>query len=122
MTAAIINSGDVPAEPVITISKSATADTAAKVLTLTMEAEGTKTEIVLNYSISAGETVTVDIPNRKITSSVSGNIICKLGLRSVLSDFVVPPGFGLMSVDTVDTALSISCSFENQYLEASHDE
>lgn len=124
MSAAIVNSGDVPAEPIITIKKIESSKTESYnsiALTLALGTEYTST-VTLNHTIIAGETVVLDIPNRKVTSNISGNIIGSISEDTVLSDFVIPPGVGMVSVDTVDTGLSVVCEFNNQYVEASHDE
>ncbi|MBQ4086993.1 MAG: phage tail family protein [Clostridia bacterium] len=122
MSSAVINSGDVNAEPIITITKPAGSEVVSQNLEIQLEAEGVSAEIALNHTIADGESVTMDIPNRKVTSSLSGNIIGCLSVGSVLSSFVIPPGFAMVTVKTEDSSLSVSCSFENQYLEASHDE
>ncbi len=124
MSASLVNSGDVDAEPIITIEKpeSSTLEPDDSLsITLALGSEYSST-ITLNHAITAGETVVIDIPNRKITSSVSGNIIGSISTDTVLSGFVIPPGVGLVSVNSTDTSLSVVCEFENQYVEASHDE
>ena len=121
MEAAVINSGDAECEPVVTVSKpagSAALDTDAVVITN----EDTGAAVTLNHIMQPGETVTIDIPSRTVTSSISGNIIAEISDDTVLSAFVLRTGSNRISCSSGDISISVKCWFEELYLEASHDE
>ncbi len=109
--------GTIPIEPVITMHyPEALADT--EDVTLTNETTGKR--IQLNYEPKADDTVTIDIKNRKITSSVSGNLINFLSNDSFLGEFVLERGTNVLSVDLGDVApdFTIQCRYNNLYNEA----
>lgn len=115
--AVIINGGDVRAEPVIIIQN--TGGTAALSGGIIIQNETTGQKITLNYATKQEETVTINIPERKIYSDDGTNLINKLSNDSYLSDFWLEEGANKISVTANSTAETIVayCSFYNQYLE-----
>lgn len=113
----VINLGDVPAEPIITIINTGrTSDISTGIV---IENKTTGQKITLNYATKQEETVTVNIPERKIYSDDGTNLINKLSNDSYLSDFWLEEGANKISVTANSTAETIVayCSFYNQYLE-----
>lgn len=121
MSATVINGGDVECEPVITISKPAESAVVENDSVVIKNADFSDA-ITLNHTMAPGETVTVDIPNRTIMSSIFGSIISAISDDTVLSSFILRPGANEISCESGDISLSVSCAFEELYLEASHDE
>ena len=113
----VTNGGDVRSEPVITIAN--TGGTTAKTDGITVKNETTGQKITLNYATKAGETVTVDIPNRIIYNEEGTNLINVLSDDSYLSDFWLEEGGNLLSCTTngVGETVAVHCRFYNQYLE-----
>lgn len=60
--------------------------------TLRLENKTTQKKIILNHSVQKDEVITVDIPNRKVTSSVAGDILCSLDIGSYLYDIYLECG------------------------------
>ena len=118
----IFNSGDVECEPVLEIYKPLTEDTAEYAGPLVLLNETTGAKITLNHIMTTRETVVIDIPNRKITSDVYGNLLNNISLDTILRDFILKTGKNRVSFESDDKTLVVSCSFEEMYLEASHDE
>ena len=118
----VINTGDVECEPIIIINKPTFNDNNKYERPLVIKNETTDTSLTLNHILSPGETVTIDIPNRKITSNMSGNLINTISIDSVLRDFILLPGKNKISFDSDDKTLRADCVFDALYLEASHDE
>lgn len=121
MEANVINCGDVETEPEIVISKPAESDVINGDNVVIVNTT-TGAEIHLEHTMQPGETITINIPSRTIESNISGNILTELSLDSVLSNFVLPAGRNNIRCDSSDVTLSVSCKFEELYLEASHDE
>ena len=111
----IINRGDVPIEPVFEIT-SEIGTACPEGISIKNITSG-KT-ILLNTDILQGETITVDIEKRKITSNVRGNIILCLDQYSSLSDFYIDRGISTIEVDATDSngTIFVSCSFNNRYI------
>lgn len=115
------NGGDMETEPVFVLSKpkeSAVVEGDNVVITN----RTTGTSVLLEHTMQPGEEITINIQERTIVSSLSGNIINKISLDTILSDFLLVPGNNTISCDSSDVTLSVFCNFEELYLEASHDE
>lgn len=118
----IFNTGDVECEPIIEVYKPKTEDDTTYSMPLVIKNETANVTITLNHVMVSGETVIIDIPNRKITSDVCGNLLNEISLDTILRNFVLKTGKNRVSFDSDDKTLLVACSFEEMYLEASHDE
>jgi len=109
--------GTVSVEPIITIYYP-TALEGAESIILTNETTGKSVQ--LDYAPKEDDTVTVDVKNRKITSTVSGNLINYLANDSFLGDFVLVRGVNVISVNVGDvtSGFTIECNYNNLYNEA----
>ncbi|MBQ2931288.1 MAG: phage tail family protein [Clostridia bacterium] len=110
-------SGAIPTEPVITMHYPEALDSAEGVTLLN---ETTGKFVKLDYAPKDNDTVTIDIKNRKITSSASGNLINCLTNDSFLGDFVLVRGLNVISLDLGDVSsdFMIECRYNNLYNEA----
>lgn len=113
----LINKGDLTIYPVVTITKK---DDVIRNNEILIKNETTGKEILLDKTMSYGEVIVVDVKNRKITSSIEGNILGTLNIYSTLSDFYCDVGENLISVfiDGEQTGLEVIISHYNEYLEA----
>ena len=109
--------GNISTEPTITMYYPESLEGVESII-LTNDTTG-KT-IRLDYTPQADDTVTVDIKNRKITSSASGNIINYLTDDSFLGDFVLVRGINVISVNVGDitSGFTMECRCNNLYNEA----
>jgi len=113
----VANLGDVDIEPVIVITAGVLTEEKSGVVLVN---ETTGAAIRFNYTLKSGETITVDIENRTVQSSRSGNILRYKDRKTVLGNFVLRPGmnvirFGLMG-DT--QPITAQLSYSNLYAEA----
>lgn len=113
----VINRGSIPAEPVFEISASANALCPNGIV---IKNQSAGTQIKLDTGVSANETIVIDIGNRRITSSVRGNLLKTLADDSVLSDFFLTAGTNRIKVIAENEAepLKIVCRYRNCYPEA----
>ena len=124
------NAGDVAAEPVIEIT---CFDGGNSVMLLSLDEDGedatqgikiknhtTGQHMKLDYVPVADEVITVDIPNRKVTSSVNGSILTAISRKTFLSDFWLAEGVNDIEVTNYNAGAAISavCRYDNQYVEA----
>lgn len=93
------NSGDVKAEPLIRIECLADAPEDGSI---TIANKTTGKKIILNHPMVKGEIVTVDIPERTITSSVSGDIFPSLDPDSYLYDIYLECGQNYIDVTAAE--------------------
>ena len=109
--------GSISTEPVITLHYPEALETAESIVLIN---ETTGKCIRLDYAPKKDDTVTVDIKSRKITSSVSGNIINYLADDSFLGDFVLVRGLNIISVNVGDVTAGFTaeCRYNNLYSEA----
>lgn len=109
--------GAVSVEPIITLYYPL-ALAAEESVTLTNETTGKR--IRLDYAPQQGDTVTLDIKNRKVLSTVGGNLISRLSDDSFLGDFVLTRGINVISVDVGDVTagFTVECRYNNLYSEA----
>lgn len=112
------NRGDVPAEPVILIHNLGGTVTSGNGISVKNCTTGQA--FTLHYQTKAGETVTVDIPHRRITNGAGESLLDTLSDDSYLSDFQLTEGSNLLQACSNGDGerLMISCRFYNQYLEA----
>ena len=112
----------IPVEPVITLHyPSALEETESIVI----KNKSTGAAIQLDYAPRDNDTVIIDIKNRKVTSSVNGNIINNLSGDTFLGNFVLVPGLNVLSVELIDVTsefitsdFTIECKHNNLYNEA----
>ncbi|MBQ9757169.1 MAG: phage tail family protein [Clostridia bacterium] len=109
--------GMVSVEPIITIYYPVALEGAESII-LTNETTGKSVQ--LDYAPKNDDMVTIDIKNRKIISSVSGNIINNLSTDTFLGDFVLVRGVNVISVNVGDVTagFTIECKHNNLYSEA----
>ena len=110
----VINSGDVSIEPVFEIT-SEKGIICPDGITIKNKTNGNF--ITLDTEISAGETITVDIKNRKIMSSVRGNIISCIRKETSLSRFLIDTGVSLVEIATPGATGELSglIKYRNSY-------
>ncbi len=109
--------GTISVEPIVTIYYP-TALEGVESIILTNETTGKR--IQLDYAPQADDTVTIDVKNRKIYSTLSGNLINYLTNDSFLGDFVLVRGVNVISVNVGDvtSGFTIECKYNNLYNEA----
>ncbi len=117
MGAVIKNQGDCVIEPCIFISCPKEL-TAAETVTITNNTTGKK--LVLEYAPLAGDKITVDIKNRKIESSITGNLLNSLSEDTFLGDLILERGINDLSVivGNVQSDFLVECKYSNLYCEA----
>lgn len=74
--------------------------------------------ITLDYTMLEGETVTVDLPRRRITSSINGLITSCISNDTVLSDFKLMPGNNTVSVQNLNilSEIAVTLKYQNNYV------
>lgn len=109
----INNDGDILCEPVFLIRGGTPAEGAGSI-----EIEVNSKKLVLDYTLSEGELVTVDISQRSITSSIKGNILSSLAENSYLYDMLLPVGENSVKVTANDAnaAACVSLRYKKNYL------
>ena len=75
----------------------------------------TEKSITLNYDISADELITIDLPNRMITSNINGDITNCISDDTVLGDFYLQAGNNDINID-VDGDIFAVATFSNKYI------
>lgn len=101
----VANDGAVRVEPIVMIKSTADADENG---TIRIENNTTGKYIVLNHSLSEGEIITVNIPERTVISSISGDILNTLDTDSFLYDIYLECG---------DNEIDVLVSDENRSCE-----
>lgn len=116
--AAVTNAGDIIAEPVITFSNGIDGVNGENG-NLTIRNETTGQVMVLNYYPAPGESVTIDISERKIVSSNGSSLINFISDDTDLSDFHLEKGENILCVESniTNARANVECSFYNRYLE-----
>ena len=117
MGAVIKNQGDYDVEPRIYINCPKALQSAETVI-ITNNTTGA--QIVLEYAPQAGDVITVDIKNRKIVSSFTGNLLNNLSDDTFLGDFVLERGLNDLSVvvGDIQSEFTVECKYSNIYCEA----
>lgn len=110
----IVNLGDVQTEPIFYVSNN-TGTTITDGFTILKN--GGEQKLSINASISDGETVTVNIPRRRITGSNGRNLIDTISDDTFLSDFWLDVGTNHIKVESGNKNLSVRCEYANQYVE-----
>ena len=106
----IVNDGYLVIYPVITVIAN-TNLAGIKISNLT-----TGKHIALEYEIVAGEEITIDIPEREITSSIHGSVLNKITDDTILSEFYLDYGDNELAVADIEIgAMDAVISYENQY-------
>lgn len=113
----IENQGDVKIYPTIIIKKDRECQAENTIL---ITNHTTNKSLLFNKSLELGEQIVVDIKNRKVTSSVCGNIIDTLDRELSLSDMWCETGINEFSVhiDGKDVGVSVLINYNNEYTEA----
>ncbi len=117
----VMNEGHVPTEPVISVSVAPiNLPQALGAEDITIVNHTTGKSLVLDYALLAGEVILIDIPGRKIESSLFGDITDKISETSFLSDFALALGENDLEVicDMSAEGLSVVANFDILYLEA----
>ena len=109
--------GSIDVEPTITLYYPEATEE-AEFIEITNATTGKK--ITLNYAPKDSDTVVIDVKNRKITSSASGNLINYLSDDSFLGDFILKRGINNLSVNLGDMTegFTCECQYRNFYHEA----
>lgn len=116
----IINSGDVRAEPVFTIYNSGNVQAFAESYGIELANHTTGQSILIERHTTNGEVITVDIPNRKITSSIEGDITSSISQDTYLSNFWLEEGANDVEAVNYNAGedISVVMTYDNQYIEA----
>ena len=114
-----INNGMVNVEPIIII-ETGTPTPDAPETGILIENETTGKDIRLNYVPVKDETITINVPTRKITSSVNGDITRYKPLEYQLSEFVFIRGGNMINFTNYDSGqpLTAKAIYSNLYTEA----
>lgn len=104
-------------EPILRLHCAKTLDEAQN---LTISNETVGCSLSFTHTPKAGETVEIDIRNRSVESSESGNIVDCLTDDSFLSEFRLEYGYNLITANIggVSRGLTMECVFNNVYEEA----
>ena len=114
-----INNGMANIEPIIIIEAGEPTPDAPETGIL-IENETTGKSILLEYVPSDGEIITIDIPQRKIISSINGDITRYKPLEYSLSEFVFVKGANMIKFTNKDGGqpLTAKAVYSNLYTEA----
>lgn len=117
MGASVDNRGDSAVEPCIYINCPKELKDAETVI-ITNNTTGTR--IVLEYAPTANDRITVDIKNRKVASSITGNLLNNLSDDTFLGDFVLEKGVNNLEVfvGNAESEFTVECKYSNLYCEA----
>ncbi len=112
------NSGDLIAYPVITITSSAEPEEEDTTLSLVNETTGAF--IKVQHVLQKDEVITMDLNERSVISSISGNLSSKVTDDTVLSGFYFDVGTNKIKFDTTDLSQPISAmaTYSKLYLMA----
>lgn len=113
----VVNSGDVPIEPVFEISSADGAVCPEGIIIKNLTNGNT---MVLITDVAPGEKITVDVKNRKITSSTRNNIISCLTKDTSLSRFSINAGVSDVEIfaNNAQGEISALCRHNNNYISA----
>ena len=116
----VINSGDVQTEPVFTIYNSGTASALAESYGIEIENHTTGQSLLIERHTQSGEVITIDIPARKITSSIAGDITASISQDTYLSDFWLSEGANDIEAVNYNAGedISVVMEYDNKYIEA----
>ena len=111
----VINLGDLQCEPALYIYGSA-ANGGASGGSIAVTNGATAQEIVLNTGVLPGETILIDIPKRRITSDMRGDLMGYLCGSSYLADFWLEPGVNRITAQSSDADTVMVCEFTGRYI------
>lgn len=116
-TGNVNNYGDVKVEPIIKIITGERTESELKGITITNETTGKVLE--LEYAPVKDEEITIDIANRKITSSINGNITKHKSKETLLSEFTLAIGTNHLTFVSADInqPLESYTNYSNLYIE-----
>jgi hypothetical protein len=120
----LVVAGDERAEPVLelfnNLGNAAYSSTAKKGITIFNETTGKSLAFNNAFQTQPNEQITIDIPNRTVTSATRGNLLSELTADSFLSNFWLEPGVNHLrvKVENNEERLTLRCSFANRYAEA----
>lgn len=115
--ASIYNYGDVEIYPLITLQNNKVADVLSEESNITLTNLTTGKTITIEYQMSAGENITLDLESRAITSDINGNIVTYISDDTVLSDFYLAVGKNdiVIEASSADNIFAIA-HYSNQYI------
>lgn len=118
----VYNYGDKAAEPKIIITCNETLSESSYVdISLTTSA-GTISLRINDYTPISGDVITIDIKERTVTGTKSGDLINKLSDASFLKDFVIRPSpesnYISVAIKNVTTDIGVECKYRTLYNEA----
>lgn len=115
----VINSGDVQTEPVFTVYNSGVS-TFAESYGIEIENHTTGQSLLIERHTQSGEAITIDIPARKITSSIAGDITASISQDTYLSDFWLAEGANDIEAVNYNAGedISVVMEYDNKYIEA----
>ena len=121
--AAVVNRGYTNLEPVIRIycqEEEAGAAARSGEMGISVENLTTGATIALTKQMENGETITIDVKNRAVLSSVVGDITGLLSPDSFLDQFYLVPGPNEIQTLSSSSGVSVwaTCEYYNTYLEA----
>ena len=113
----VINHGDISVEPVFEISSLDGISCPSGIVIRNLTNGNT---ITLNTDILPDEVITVDIKNRKITSSKRGNLISCVAQENSLSRFLLDIGVSSVEILAIGATgeLTAKCIHNNSYISA----
>lgn len=116
----VVNNGDVPSEPVFSIYNSGKSSASSESYGIEIENHTTGQNILLERQTASGEVITVDIPNRKITSSMHGDVTYSISQDTFLSNFALSPGANDIEAVNYNAGedISVVLRYYNLYTEA----
>lgn len=116
----VINSGDVKAEPVFTIYNSGGTSAAAESYGIEIENSTTGQSLLVERNTQPGEAITIDIPGRRVTSSIAGDITASISQDTFLSDFWLAEGANDIEAVNYNAGedISVVMQYNNKYIEA----
>ena len=115
--ARIVNQGTYKNEPVFKIKTVNYAECPDGII---IENLTTGQKLTLSTDVLEGETITVDVGERKITSDLRGNMIGIMAQNNMLSKMYLAVGINdiLVTATNEKEMLLITCSHKNEYVEA----
>ena len=114
------NRGNIKTYPVVSIFSAKITNNTPEVYGITVKNITTGKKIHLEYNISVSEVITVDIPKRKITSNMYGDITNKISDDTVLSEFYLDIGINEIQITSLSSEDRISgrLVYKNNYVSA----
>lgn len=110
--------GTAKTEPVITITVHSTEEYPENGFYIENQTTGQK--IQLDYIPTAGDVITLDIPNRKIYKHDGTDLLPQISDDTFLDGFTLMPGANILEVLQLNVNMDayMECAYKNKYLEA----